>query len=148
MQANWNVFGCDYNDTTFRQMADAMVSSGLRDRGYSYMLVQECIVPAGGRDPTTGVLQPDPVKFPFGLANLAAFFHSQGLKAGIYTDVAHLTCAGYEGSGPGPDNLAGHWELDALTFAQVGTLAAGCWLLAAAYKRASHAGGMVGPSAC
>lgn len=83
-------------------------------------LVQECIVPAGGRDPTTGVLQPDPVKFPHGLADLASYFHSKGLKAGIYTDVAHLTCAGYEGSGPGPTNPTGHWALDALTFAQWG----------------------------
>jgi hypothetical protein len=48
--------------------------------------VQECIVPAGARDPTTGVVQPDPVKFPHGLADLAAYFHSKGLKAGIYTD--------------------------------------------------------------
>lgn len=77
-------------------------------------------MPAGGRDPTTGVLQPDPVKFPYGLADLASYFHSKGLKAGIYTDVAHLTCAGYEGSGPGPGNPAGHWALDALTFAQWG----------------------------
>lgn len=83
-------------------------------------LVQECIVPAGARDPVTGVLQPDPVKFPYGLANLTAYIHSKGLKAGVYTDVAHLTCAGYEGSGPAPTNPAGHWALDALTFAQWG----------------------------
>ena len=32
---------------------------------------------------------------------------------GIYTDVAAVTCAGYEGSGD-------HWPLDALTYAQWG----------------------------
>jgi hypothetical protein len=84
------------------------------------MLVQECIVPAGARDPATGVLQPDPVKFPHGLKDLFDYFHKNGQKAGIYTDVAHLTCAGYEGSGPGPTNPDGHWYLDALTFAQWG----------------------------
>lgn len=63
---------------------------------------------------------PAPIRFPHGLADLAAYFHSLGLLAGIYTDVAHLTCAGYEGSGPGPDNLEGHWPLDALTYAQWG----------------------------
>jgi len=100
--------------------ADAFVSTGLAAAGYKTLLVQECIVPAGARDPVTHVVQPDPVKFPFGLANLADYFHSKGLLAGIYTDVAHLTCAGYEGSGPGPTNLQGHWPLDALTYAQWG----------------------------
>ena len=27
--ANWNGFGCNYNDTTFRQQADFLVSSGM-----------------------------------------------------------------------------------------------------------------------
>lgn len=118
--ANWNLFGCNYDDALFREMADAMVSTGLAALGFKYMLVQECIVPAGNRDPQTGVLQPDPVKFPFGLANLTAYFHEKGLLAGIYTDVAWRTCANYEGSGPGPSDPVGHWPLDALTFAQWG----------------------------
>ena len=116
-----NLFGCNYDDAFFREIADAFVSTGLRDKGYSYMLVQECIVKAGARDPVTHVVQPDAVKFPHGLADLADYFHSKGLKAGIYTDVAHLTCAGYEGSGPGGAFPApGHWPLDALTYAQWG----------------------------
>lgn len=118
--ANWNLFGCDYNDTTFRQITDAFVSTGLAAAGYQYMLVQECIVPAGARDPVTHVLQPDVEKFPYGLANLTAYIHEKGLLAGIYTDVAWRTCANYEGSGPGPSDPVGHWPLDALTFAQWG----------------------------
>ena len=102
--ANWNLFGCNYDDAFFRQIADAFVTTGLRDAGYEYMLVQECIVPKGARDPVTHVVIPDAAKFPHGLADLAAYFHSKGLKAGIYTDVAHLTCADYEGSGPGGDH--------------------------------------------
>lgn len=117
--ANWNGFQCDYDDALFREMADAMVSTGLRDAGYEYLLLQECIVPAGARDPATGVVIPDAKKFPHGLADLAAYFHSKGLKAGIYTDVMNETCAGYEGSGPGPGH-ASHWPLDALTYAQWG----------------------------
>jgi len=117
--ANWNAFGCDYDDALFREMADAMVATGLAAKGYSYMLVQECIVPKGARDPVTHVVQPDPKKFPHGLANLADYFHSKGLKAGIYTDVKSITCAGYEGSGPGPGTPS-HWALDALTYAQWG----------------------------
>ena len=116
------MFGCDYDDAFFREMADAFVSTGLRDAGYEYMLVQECIVPKGARDPVTHVVIPDATKFPHGLADLAAYFHSKGLKAGIYTDVAHLTCADYEGSGPGGDHgpAPGYWPIDALTYAQWG----------------------------
>jgi alpha-galactosidase len=117
--ANWNVFGCSYDDSTFRSMADAFVSTGLAAKGYEYMLVQECIVPRGARDPVTHVVQPNATKFPHGLADLAAYFHARGLKAGIYTDVKSVTCAGYEGSGPGP-NTSSHWALDALTYAQWG----------------------------
>lgn len=88
--ANWNGFGCEYDDATFRGVADAIVSTGLAAAGYEYMLVQECIVPAGARNAVTHELQPDAAKFPFGLAALAAYFHSIGLKAGIYTDGAPL----------------------------------------------------------
>jgi len=117
--ANWNLLGCDYNDTTIRQIADALVSTGLRDVGYEYVLIQECITPAGHRD-SNGVMIPDPAKFPYGMANLADYIHSKGLKAGIYTDVAYRTCANYEGSGPGPNGYPSHWEIDALTFANWG----------------------------
>ena len=117
--ANWNVFGCNYTDALFREMADAFVSTGLAAKGYEYMLVQECIVPKGARDPATGVVQPNTAMFPHGLADLAAYFHSKGLKAGIYTDVKSLTCADFEGSGPGPGTPS-HWALDALTYAQWG----------------------------
>jgi len=117
-----NLFGCDYDDAFFREIADAFVSTGLRDKGYAYMLVQECIVPKGSRDPVTHVVIPNATKFPHGLADLADYFHSKGLLAGIYTDVAWLTCADYEGSGPGGDHPAapGYWPLDALTYAQWG----------------------------
>lgn len=120
--ANWNLWGCDFDDAFFREIADAFVSTGLRDRGYQYMLVQECIVPKGARDPVTHIVIPNATKFPHGLADLAAYFHAQGLLAGIYTDVAWLTCAGYEGSGPGGDHpeAPGYWPLDALTYAQWG----------------------------
>ncbi len=117
--ANWNNFQCDYDDSTFREMADAMITSGLASKGYEYMLIQECIVPRGSRDPVTGVLIPNATKFPHGLPDLVAYFHGKGLKAGIYTDVMAATCAGYEGSGPGL-NQTSHWPLDALTFAQWG----------------------------
>lgn len=35
--ANWNLFGCNYDDSTFREMTDAMVSTGLAAVGFEYM---------------------------------------------------------------------------------------------------------------
>lgn len=59
------------------------------------------------------MLQPDPHKFPHGIADVVDYIHGRGLKAGIYTDVGPLTCAGYEGS-------YGHEAVDAATFAAWG----------------------------
>jgi len=111
--ANWNGFACNYDDSTIRAQADALVSTGMRDVGYNVVIIQECITKAGSRDKTTGAPQPDPVKFPHGMKSLVDYIHTKGLRAGIYTDVGPLTCAGYEGS-------FGHEEIDALTYAQWG----------------------------
>ena len=56
-------------------------------------------------------LQPDAVRFPSGIRNLADYVHSKGLKFGIYEDYGTLTCGGYPGS-------IDHLELDAETFAE------------------------------
>ncbi|NUT51214.1 MAG: alpha-galactosidase, partial [Saccharothrix sp.] len=39
---SWNTFGCDINETLIRQMADAMVSSGMSAAGYKYVVVDDC----------------------------------------------------------------------------------------------------------
>jgi len=110
--ANWNGFGCHYDDATFRQQADFLNSSGLAAAGYRTMIIQECITVAGHRDPG-GVPQPDPVKFPHGIKGLCDYIHSKGLLCGIYTDVGPKTCAGYEGS-------YNHEAIDAQTYASWG----------------------------
>ncbi len=110
--ANWNSLGCNYDENTIRAIADRMVTSGMKDAGYTYLIIQECIVPAGHRAPD-GTLLPDPQKFPHGLPALVEYIHSKGLKAGIYTDVGPKTCAGYEGSFQ-------HEEQDARAFASWG----------------------------
>eukprot|EP01047_Picozoa_sp_COSAG01_P105514 COSAG01_NODE_34723_length_543_cov_0.774775_1_plen_116_part_10 len=35
--SSWNHFSCGIHDTLFRQTADALVASGLRDAGYRYV---------------------------------------------------------------------------------------------------------------
>jgi alpha-galactosidase len=111
--ASWNHFFCDYNDQTIRDQADALVSTGMRDLGYRYVLIQECIAP--GRN-TSGELVVDPVRFPDGMKALVDYIHARGLKAGIYTDVGPYTCnpkPRYQGS-------YGHEDQDAGTFASWG----------------------------
>ncbi|MDQ2705265.1 MAG: hypothetical protein M3Y43_08875, partial [Pseudomonadota bacterium] len=39
---SWNKFACDVNETIVRTTADAMVSSGMRDAGYQYVVIDDC----------------------------------------------------------------------------------------------------------
>ena len=41
-----------------------------------------------------GSLVPDPARFPHGIAWLADYVHSRGLRFGIYEDIGNVTCAG------------------------------------------------------
>ena len=111
--ASWNHFFCDYDEKTIRAEADALVSSGMRDAGYKYVIIQECI--ARERD-AQGNLIVDSARFPSGMPALTAYIHKLGLKAGIYTDIGLHTCypnPRYQGS-------YGHEEQDARTFAAWG----------------------------
>jgi hypothetical protein len=38
---SWNSFGCGVDETQVRQATDAMVSSGMKDAGYQYVVVEE-----------------------------------------------------------------------------------------------------------
>jgi alpha-galactosidase len=111
--ASWNHFFCDYNDQTIRDQADALVSSGMRDLGYKYVLIQECIAPKRNAD---GSLVVDAKRFPHGMKALVDYVHSRGLKAGIYTDIGEHTCS----SNPRYEGSYKHEEQDASTFAAWG----------------------------
>ncbi|MBN2416862.1 glycoside hydrolase family 27 protein [bacterium] len=103
----WNMFGGDINGFLLREMADAMVASGMADAEYEYIIIDDLW--QGERD-SSGVLQPDPAKFPRGMKSLADYVHERGLKLGIYSDAAVHTCAGATGS-------YGYEEVDARTWA-------------------------------
>jgi alpha-galactosidase len=107
---SWNKFACDVNEHVVRATADAIVSSGMRDAGYQYVVVDDCW--AGQRD-SNGFITADPVRFPSGMKALADYIHSRGLKFGIYSDAGRLTCGGRPGS-------QGHEYQDALTYARWG----------------------------
>ena len=107
---SWNKFACDVNEQTVRDTADAMVSSGMRDAGYQYVVIDDCW--QGPRD-ANGFITADTQRFPSGIKALADYVHSRGLKFGIYSDAGRLTCGGRPGS-------QGHEYQDALTYARWG----------------------------
>jgi alpha-galactosidase len=92
---SWNTFGCDVNEELIRGMADAMVSSGMRDAGYKYIVIDDCWQVA--RD-EKGNIVADSKRFPSGMKALADYVHSQGLKFGLYSDAGTATCQGRPGS--------------------------------------------------
>ncbi|HEX6353180.1 NPCBM/NEW2 domain-containing protein [Actinophytocola sp.] len=108
---NWNAFGCDVDETLIKETADVLVSSGLADRGYEYVNIDDCwSLRERGPD---GRLVPDPAKFPGGISGVADYVHAKGLKLGIYGDAGTKTCAGFPGS-------LGHETVDAQTWADWG----------------------------
>ena len=107
---SWNHFACDINEKTIRDVADALVSSGMKDAGYLYVNIDDCW--HGKRD-SLGFIHPDPDRFPSGMKVLADYVHTKGLKLGIYSCAGSKTCAGYPAG-------RGHEYQDALTYAQWG----------------------------
>jgi len=91
----WNYFADNINEKDIREMADAMVSSGMLKAGYNHVFIDDGW--QGGRDKKNNIIA-DPEKFPSGIKALADYVHSKGLKLGIYSDAAPLTCAGYTAS--------------------------------------------------
>ena len=103
-------FGTDINENIIHEVADAMVNNGMVKAGYDHLMIDDGW--QGGRDNKNNMI-PDPKKFPSGIKALADYVHSKGLKLGIYSDAAQLTCAGYTAS-------LGFEEQDAKTFASWG----------------------------
>jgi alpha-galactosidase len=91
------MFGDKVTEAAVRETAEAVVSLGLKDCGYEYIVIDDCWSRRGGRD-ENGNLVPDPQKFPNGIKALADHVHGLGLKIGIYSDAADLTCGRHPGS--------------------------------------------------
>jgi alpha-galactosidase len=105
---SWNHFGNQVDDASVRAQAEAMVASGMRDVGYTYINIDDTW--EGERD-TQGNIQANS-KFP-DMKALADFVHRKGLKLGIYSSPGSKTCARFEGS-------LGHEVQDAQTYAAWG----------------------------
>ena len=107
---SWNKFGCNVSEDLLKSMADGMVSSGMKDAGYQYVVIDDCWQVS--RD-ENGNIVPDAQRFPSGMKALGDYIHLKGLKFGIYSDAGEKTCAGRPGS-------MGHEYQDALIYAKWG----------------------------
>ena len=108
---SWNVFGKNVSEQSVKETVDAIVSSGLKEVGFQYVVIDDFW--HGGRDSSTGLLYADSAKFPSGIKALADYVHSKGLKFGIYSDAGTKTCGEMPGS-------YGYEQKDAKLFAEWG----------------------------
>src|ERR1017187_9253791 len=92
----WNTFQTKINEDMLKEMVDVFVSSGMRESGYQYFVLDDGWMTMD-RD-QNGSLLADPVKFPHGMKAFADYVHSKGLKFGIYNCAGSKTCAGYPGT--------------------------------------------------
>ena len=104
-----NTFRCNMTETLIRNIASAMVDSGLSKARYEYINQDDCwALPQ--RD-NANLTQADSAKFPSGMTALSSFIHSLGLKFGMYSDAGYQMCIV---QAPGS---YGFEDIDARTFA-------------------------------
>jgi len=110
---SWNWFGKqDINEQIVREVIDAMATNGLREVGYTYVVVD-----GGWRDSQLGPggeLLAHPQKFPHGIKVLADYAHAKGLKFGVHTVPGTHDCGG------DPVGGFGHEEVQVKQFAEWG----------------------------
>jgi alpha-galactosidase len=107
---SWNKFGCDVSEKLMRETADTLVSTGMKDAGYQYLVIDDCWQV---RRDDKGRIVVDPDRFPSGMKVLADYVHGKGLKFGVYSDAGTQTCGGRPGS-------KDHEVQDARTYAEWG----------------------------
>jgi alpha-galactosidase len=92
---SWNKFGCNVSEKLIKEMADAVVTSGMKDAGYQYVVIDDCWQVSRDGE---GNIVPDPQRFPAGMKAVADYIHAKGLKFGIYSDAGTGTCQDRPGS--------------------------------------------------
>lgn len=117
---SWYIWENHVTDYIMRAAADAMVSTGMINHGWTYVNIDDCwMVKLETSDPTLGGQPRDAQgnvnsnkRFP-DMKALADYIHEKGLKAGLYTSPGPATCGGYVGAYQ-------HEEQDARRFAEWG----------------------------
>ncbi|KAF4545898.1 Alpha-galactosidase alpha-n-acetylgalactosaminidase [Lasiodiplodia theobromae] len=105
---SWNTFKDTFNQSMIEETADLLVSTGLRDAGYTILTLddgwQATERAADGRQ------QANLTKLPGGIKGIADYLHARDLQLGIYSDAGIHDCGFAPGSW-------GYEELDAATYA-------------------------------
>ena len=125
---SWNSFANIVNSQIIQQQAKTLAANGMKEAGYEYVVIDEGWW-LGERD-TAGNIVVNAKQWPAlqsgqkdgDMANIAAYIHSLGLKAGIYTDAGKDGCSMYPDSGPKYLNSGseGHFDQDFLQFSKWG----------------------------
>jgi len=115
----WNSFNCwadAVDQGNVKAAADAMVSTGLINHGWTYINIDDSwSVKPGSNDPklmgeprnANGMINSNK-KFP-DMKGMTDYIHSKGLKAGIYSSPGPLTCSKYIASYQFEDKDARQW---------------------------------------
>jgi alpha-galactosidase len=94
--STWNKFRCGISESLTRGVADALVSSGMRDAGYTHLNLDDCWMDKSRT--ADGKLQGDLMNFPSGMKTLGDYIHSKSLLYGLYLDPGTMTCQRRPGS--------------------------------------------------
>jgi alpha-galactosidase len=113
---NWNSLGCEVSESLLLDTSKILLSSGLKDVGYEYVVLDDCW--SDGRN-EQGYLNVDLKKFPSGMKHIAKEIHNMGMRYGMYSSAGSLTCARYEGSLDHEEKDAeswASWDVDYLKY--------------------------------
>jgi alpha-galactosidase len=117
---SWEAFRKNLDEQAIKAQADAMVRLGLREAGYTYIVID------GGwktseRD-AAGNLVADPKKFPHGIKALADYVHERGLKFGLHQPAGVKDCGHDEPGSQGNElrdaALFAAWGVDLIKYDQ------------------------------
>jgi alpha-galactosidase len=123
---SWNCFASSVSEDKVKAAADAMVTSGLINHGWTYINIDDFWqVNPGSSDPTLhgvgrdsqGRILPNS-RFP-DMKGLVDYVHGKGLKIGIYSSPGPWTCGGCVGSWQHEESDAkqyGDWGFDYLKY--------------------------------
>ena len=103
---SWNCWGLEVSQEKVLASAEAMISSGLADYGYCYIVIDDAW--QGPERESDGRLLPNE-RFP-DMAGLGKWLHGNGLRFGIYSSPGATTCGGYLGSLEHEERDANTWN--------------------------------------
>ena len=94
--SSWNWAHCNFDERLVKKTANAMIDLGLAKVGYKFIKIDDCW--EAGRNPYTGEIIIDSVRFPSGYQYLSQWLLARNLSLAIYTARGSRTCQGREGS--------------------------------------------------